>query len=208
MRDLDGEHLKKEKRKKLSYSLTKVVSVPLLRWTHLVFFFKFLSGLTETCAGSFISIPNQMQMLGTVGPPLQHTELRLESVPEMEYDALGNNPRGEVCIRGKTLFSGYYKREDLLKEVMIDGWFHTGIIFLLKLISFSFFFLFFSRRKWSCFRRKKKTLNVVVVKITHLTFTEIVVFVQVTFGSQDSSTAYAFSSITFRLPFYIWAVAI
>ncbi|XP_078169792.1 long chain acyl-CoA synthetase 4-like [Carex rostrata] len=85
-------------------------------------------GLTETCAGSFISIPNQMQMLGTVGPPLQHTEVRLESVPEMEYDALGNTPRGEVCIRGKTLFSGYYKREDLLKEVMIDGWFHTGDI--------------------------------------------------------------------------------
>jgi long-chain acyl-CoA synthetase len=69
-----------------------------------------------------------MQMLGTVGPPLEHTEVRLESVPEMEYDALGNTPRGEVCIRGKTLFSGYYKREDLLKEVMIDGWFHTGDI--------------------------------------------------------------------------------
>lgn len=76
-------------------------------------------------------------MLGTVGPPLQHTEVRLESVPEMGYDALGDTPRGEVCIRGKTLFSGYYKREDLVKEVMIDGWFHTGMLyFFLKSLPF------------------------------------------------------------------------
>jgi long-subunit acyl-CoA synthetase (AMP-forming) len=95
-------------------------------------FFKFLSGLTETCAGSFISLPNDMNMLGTVGLPLQHTEVRLESVPEMGYDALGNTSRGEVCMRGKTLFSGYYKRDDLLKEVMIDGWFHTGMLYLFK----------------------------------------------------------------------------
>lgn len=66
-------------------------------------------------------------MLGTVGPPVPNVDVRLESVPEMGYDALSNTPRGEVCVRGKTLFSGYYKREDLTKEVMVDGWFHTGM---------------------------------------------------------------------------------
>lgn len=73
-----------------------------------------------------MSIPNELQMIGTVGPPVPNVDIRLESVPEMGYDALGSNPRGEICIRGKTLFSGYYKREDLTKEVLIDGWLHTG----------------------------------------------------------------------------------
>jgi hypothetical protein len=67
-------------------------------------------------------------MLGTVGPPVPYVEVRLESVPEMGYDALSSeSPRGEICIRGDTLFSGYYKREDLTKEVLVDGWFHTGM---------------------------------------------------------------------------------
>ncbi|CAA2996828.1 long chain acyl- synthetase 4-like [Olea europaea subsp. europaea] len=85
-------------------------------------------GLTETCAGTFVSIPDEMDMLGTVGPPVPNVDVRLESVPEMNYDALSSTPRGEVCIRGDTLFSGYFKREDLTNEVLINGWFHTGDI--------------------------------------------------------------------------------
>ncbi|KVH91791.1 AMP-binding, conserved site-containing protein [Cynara cardunculus var. scolymus] len=76
-------------------------------------------GLTETCAGSFVSLPNEMSMVGTVGPPVPNLDARLESVPEMNYDALSSKPQGEICIRGDVLFSGYYKRD--IGEWQPDG---------------------------------------------------------------------------------------
>ncbi|KAF3681082.1 Long chain acyl-CoA synthetase 5 [Capsicum annuum] len=85
-------------------------------------------GLTESCGGSFTSIANVYSMTGTVGVPMTTIEARLESVPEMGYDALASVPRGEICLRGTTLFSGYHKREDLTKSVLVDGWLHTGDI--------------------------------------------------------------------------------
>ncbi|KAI3774760.1 hypothetical protein L1987_49322 [Smallanthus sonchifolius] len=85
-------------------------------------------GLTESCGGCFTSIANVYSMIGTVGVPMTTIEARLESVPEMGYDALSSMPRGEICLRGNTLFSGYHKREDLTNDVLVNGWFHTGDI--------------------------------------------------------------------------------
>lgn len=85
------------------------------------------TGLTESCGGCFTSVGNVWSMVGTVGVPMPSIEVRLESVPDMGYDALSSTaPRGEICLRGITLFSGYHKRRDLTDQVMADGWFHTG----------------------------------------------------------------------------------
>lgn len=62
-------------------------------------------GLTETCAASFIMLPDP-RLAHTVGPPLTPTEFRLESVKELNYDATVDPPKGEILIRGPMVFSG------------------------------------------------------------------------------------------------------
>ncbi|KAI7842012.1 hypothetical protein COHA_004213 [Chlorella ohadii] len=86
-------------------------------------------GLTETCAASFIAVPDVPAQAGTVGPPQPVLSFRLEAVPTMNYDPLANPPRGEVVVRGPSVFAGYYKAQDKTDEVLDkDGWFHTGDI--------------------------------------------------------------------------------
>ncbi|XP_011042735.1 PREDICTED: long chain acyl-CoA synthetase 1-like [Populus euphratica] len=57
-----------------------------------------------------------------------YNELRLEEVLGMGHNPLGNPPCGEISLRGKSLFSGYYRNPELTRESMKDGWFHTGDI--------------------------------------------------------------------------------
>ncbi|KAM0009558.1 putative long-chain-fatty-acid--CoA ligase [Helianthus debilis subsp. tardiflorus] len=64
--------------------------------------------LTETCGLATVAFPDEMCMVGTVSSPFVHTELRLEEVLDMGYDRLAYPPRGEICVRGKAPFAGYY----------------------------------------------------------------------------------------------------
>jgi long-chain acyl-CoA synthetase len=52
---------------------------------------------------------------GTVGPVLQGQEVKLEA-------------DGEICVKGPSVMMGYYKRPELTRETIIDGWLHTGDI--------------------------------------------------------------------------------
>jgi len=84
-------------------------------------------GLTETMAGAAVTLPNGES--GNVGPPLPGVQMRLESVPEIGYDALADPPRGEVLVKGDIIFEGYYQLEEKTTEVLEpSGWFHTGDI--------------------------------------------------------------------------------
>lgn len=85
-------------------------------------------GLTETCGLASLGFPDEMCMIGTVGSAFVYSELRLEEVPDMGYNPLADPPRGEICVRAKSKFAGYYKNQELTNESMKDGWFHTGDI--------------------------------------------------------------------------------
>ncbi|KAJ2898651.1 medium-chain fatty acid-CoA ligase faa2 [Coemansia aciculifera] len=66
---------------------------------------------------------------GHVGVPYAGVDIRLRDVPEMGYLATDTPcPRGEVLIRAKHLFKGYYKDAEKTRAAMDGDWLITGDI--------------------------------------------------------------------------------
>ncbi|KAH8674763.1 hypothetical protein BGZ60DRAFT_557128 [Tricladium varicosporioides] len=86
-------------------------------------------GLTETYAVGLAQHDDDYTSgnCGGIGACL---EACLQSVPDMDYLTTDSpNPRGELLLKGKTVFSGYYKNEaETTKAFTEDGWFRTGDI--------------------------------------------------------------------------------
>jgi len=84
-------------------------------------------GLTETCAACTLTHHTNVAP-GHTGGPVPCCEIRLADVPDMKYYSTDKPcSRGEVCIRGPSIFQGYYKNEEQTRECMdSDGFFHTG----------------------------------------------------------------------------------
>ncbi len=71
-------------------------------------------GMSETTGLSCTNMPFRSECIGTIGVPLQRTEMKLSDA-------------GEILIRSPGLFSQYYKQPELTAEVFTaDGFFHTG----------------------------------------------------------------------------------
>jgi long-chain acyl-CoA synthetase len=74
-------------------------------------------GLTETSPVVSIN-PPEAPKLGSVGRPLPGVEVQI-----LEPDAQGV---GEILIKGDNVMPGYYRDEAASREVLRDGWLHSG----------------------------------------------------------------------------------
>lgn len=83
-------------------------------------------GQTECAAVATVQMIGE-RACGQVGPPSPCVKIKLVDVPEMDCFARQN--KGEVCIKGATVFAGYFKDPEKTKEAIDEeGWLHTGDI--------------------------------------------------------------------------------
>lgn len=83
-------------------------------------------GQTETSAPASLTFAED-PTAGHVGGPINCVKFRLKDIPEMSYFATDENPRGELCVKGPSVFKSYFKSPEKTKEVFDeDGWLRTG----------------------------------------------------------------------------------
>jgi long-chain acyl-CoA synthetase len=77
---------------------------------------RILQGYGQTESAPVISCNTPLSpKLRTVGPPIRNTEVRIAE-------------DGEILVRGELVMQGYWNHPEITREVIRDGWLHTGDI--------------------------------------------------------------------------------
>ena len=82
-------------------------------------------GLSETSPAASFNVLGKPRKAGSIGYPVWGVEMCIVNDAD---EALPDDERGEICIRGHNVMKGYLNRPDATKETLRNGWFHSGDI--------------------------------------------------------------------------------
>ena len=83
-------------------------------------------GLTEVCGVISYNHPEEdlESRLTTCGAPFDGVEVKIVDADSLQPLPVGE--RGEIWVRGYSVFGGYHKSPEKNAESFVDGWFRTG----------------------------------------------------------------------------------
>ena len=81
-------------------------------------------GLTETTSVTTV-LPDSEALTRAESVGLPPPGLRLAIMDDAGVQ-LPSGELGELCVKGPSVFKGYYKRDEASVEALREGWFHTG----------------------------------------------------------------------------------
>jgi long-chain acyl-CoA synthetase len=82
-------------------------------------------GLTEAGANNTTNVGRSVIKPGSIGKPLNGMEMKI-----VDFDGrdLPQGEEGEIVLKGPMVMKGYWNLPEATREVIVDGWLHTGDI--------------------------------------------------------------------------------